>query len=88
MRQIHRQLVTSGKSEDAANVISMFVRHHDRVKSAGAAPNLASLVVAARVEKPQSSSTFVSPASTIRALPLLPLPSDAKRITSTGRRAG
>jgi hypothetical protein len=32
MRQIHRQLVTSGKSEDAANVISMFVRHHNRVQ--------------------------------------------------------
>ena len=32
MRQIHRQLVTSGKSEDAANVISVFVRHHDGVQ--------------------------------------------------------
>ena len=33
-----------------------------------------------RRENPQSSSTRVRPTSTTRQLPLLPLPSDAKRI--------
>src|SRR5262245_49241935 len=51
----------------------------------GERPRRPSLAAVADKLKPQSSRTRVSPASTTRALPSLPLPSEAKRIAS---RAG
>src|SRR5512132_884557 len=51
----------------------------------GATPRRASRATVSRTAKPQSMRTRVSPTSTTRPLPSLPLPSDAKRIGRSRR---
>ena len=63
--EIDGEPMATRKGENPANMVCVLMRD----QSSGAAASLASLAVAIRVEKPQSTITFVSPASTIRALP-------------------
>ena len=80
--EIHRQIVTASEARHAACVIVMLVRDEDGGEIGGLEPQAPEPHHRFARLKPQSTRIRVVPDSTMSPLPSLPLPSEAKRITS------